>query len=282
VTLGFPEGTRNNSLLNVGIYFKHVNPDSFADDVEQFNRQHMKLGSEEVVNTIKSLDKKDYYYTCNKDPLTPYCNSVVCRTRKYGIGGGTAASLPVLGGLTKFDSRPPLYWWDIDSARVELTVEEITDYRKFKRACFERLNKVLPALSAKKWDEVLRKALEKLTVELVPEDASPEGQFWEYLEQFCNGRAQAYSREELMSGKPFTEDGKTYFRLGNLMSYLNRVKFNHLTMQRLTAVMKSRGGQPGKITVQGKETRIWWVPAFTRATEDPWPVPESITNPGAF
>jgi hypothetical protein len=123
VTLGFPKGTRNDSLLNVGIYFKHINPDSFDADVEEFNRQHMQLGSEEVVNAIKSLHRKDYTYTCSKDPLTPYCNSVVCRTRKYGIGGGTAASLPVLGGLTKYDSRPPLYWWDIDSARVELTVE---------------------------------------------------------------------------------------------------------------------------------------------------------------
>ena len=82
VTLGFPEGTRNNSLLNVGIYFKHVNPDTFSADVEAFNRQHMQLGSDEVLQTLKSLTKKDYFYTCSKDPLTPYCNSVVCRTRK--------------------------------------------------------------------------------------------------------------------------------------------------------------------------------------------------------
>jgi hypothetical protein len=154
-----------------------------------------------VGDIIKSLTRKDYTYMCGKDPLTPYCNSVVCRTRKYGIGGGTAASLPVLGALTKYDSRPPLYWWDVDGLRIELTVEEIMDFRKFKRACFERLNKVLPDLAGKKWDGLLRKALETLTVESVPEDASPEGQFWDLLEQFCNGRAQAYSRIELTGGK---------------------------------------------------------------------------------
>jgi hypothetical protein len=285
VTLGFPEGGRNNALLNLGIYAKHVNPDTFPSDVENFNRGCMQppLGHEEVGSIIKSLTKKDYSYTCSKDPLTPYCNSIVCRTRKYGIGGGTAASLPVLGPLVKYDSRPPLYWWDCDGQRIELTVEEIMDYRKFKRACFERLNKVLPHLTEKKWDELLRKALETLTTESVPEDASPEGQFWELLEQLCNGRAQAQSRLELMAGnKPLTEDGRVFFKLSALMNFLDRVRFRHLNMQRVAAVLTSRGGQASKMTVQGKQIRVWSVPAFTRASDEPWPVPASISQPEKF
>ncbi len=273
VTLGFPEGTRNDSLTNIAIYFKHVNPDSFASDVEAFNRQHMQLGSQEVANIIKSVGKKDYQYTCNKQPLTPYCNAVLCRTRKYGIGGGTAASLPVLGSLTKYDSKPPLYWWDIDGLRIELTTDEITDYRKFKRICFERLDKVLPPLSAKKWDELLRKGMEKLTTEPVPEDASPEGQFWELLETFCNGRSQACSREELVGTKPLLEDGRVYFRLAGLLAFLDRERFRHLSMQRITAVLNSRGGRPEKLTVEGKQVRVWSVPAFAPRRADAWAVP---------
>jgi len=231
-----------------------------------------------VANIIKSVGKKDYFYTCNKMPLAPYCNATVCKGRKYGIGGGTAASLPVFGALTKYDSRPPLYWWNIDGERIELTGEEIQDYLKFKRICFERLDKVLPALSQKKWDEVLRKAIEKRTLESVPEDASPEGQFWELLEQFCNGRVQAYSRDEVTGNKPFLEEGRVYFKLAGLLSYLDRMKFRHLTMQRITAVLTSRGGVSGKMTVQGKQVRVWSVPAFPRGTDAPWPVHE----PGAF
>jgi hypothetical protein len=268
VTLGFPEGSRNNALLNLGVYAKHVNPDTFASDVENFNRGYMQppLDSSEVSNTLKSLMRKDYSYTCSKDPLTPYCNSIVCRTRKYGIGGGTAASLPVLGALTKYDSKPPLYWWDVDGLRIELTDEEILDYRKFKRACFARLNKVLPHLTEKKWHELLRKSTETMTTESVPPDASPEGQFWEHLEQFCNGRAQAQTRLELMAGnKPLTEDGKVFFKLSALLNFLDRVKFRHLNLQRVAAVLTSRGGQASKITVQGKQLRVWSVPAFTRA-----------------
>ena len=285
VMLGFPEGNRNNALLNLGIYAKHVNPDTFSSDVENFNRGYMSppLGHEEVGDIIKSLTRKDYTYMCGKDPLTPYCNSVVCRTRKYGIGGGTAASLPVLGALTKYDSRPPLYWWDVDGLRIELTVEEIMDFRKFKRACFERLNKVLPDLAGKKWDGLLRKALETLTVESVPEDASPEGQFWDLLEQFCNGRAQAYSRIELTGGKPLTEDGRVFFKIGALMHYLDRMRFRHLNLQRVAAVLASRGGEASKITLSpGKQIRVWSVPAFSHETEEPWPMPASIAQPERF
>jgi hypothetical protein len=157
------------------------------------------------------------------------------------------------------------------------------DFRKFKRACFERLNKVLPDLAGKKWDELLRKALETLTVESVPEDASPEGQFWDLLEQFCNGRAQAYSRIELTGGKPLTEDGRVFFKIGALMHYLDRMRFRHLNLQRVAAVLASRGGEASKITLSpGKQIRVWSVPAFTSASGEIWPMPPSISQPERF
>jgi hypothetical protein len=284
VTLGFPEGSRNNGLLNAGVYFKHLNPDGFQSGVEDFNRRYMQppLSHEEVGSILKSLAKKEYAYTCSKQPLTPHCNSIVCRTRKYGIGGGTAASLPILGAMTKYDSRPPLYWWDCDGERLELTVDEILDFRKFKRACFERLNKVLPAVKSSQWDQLVRKALETLTIETVPEDASPEGQFWEVLEQFCAGRAQAHMRDEILLGKPWTDNGRTYFRLGDLLKFLHRIKFSYLTMQRIAAVMKSRGGQPERITIQGKVVRAWSVPSFKPLSGDKWPLPAEVTQAGPF
>jgi len=278
VQLGFPEGCRNNALLALGIYAKHRSPDAFEVELEQFNRDYMKppLASSEVMQTVKSLRKTDYTYPCNKDPLAAHCNAPVCRTRRYGIGGGTAASLPVLGSLTKYDSLPPLYWWDVDGHRIELTTDEIRDYRLFRRVCFERLDKVLPGMKATQWDEVLRKQMETMSTEPVPEDASPEGQFWEVLEQFCHGRAQASCQEDVLLGKPWTDENRTYFTLNALIKYLGRVRFNYLTMQRIAAVMKSRGGQPERLTIKGKVVRAWSVPAFKRPTDEEWPVPGAV------
>ena len=46
----------------------------------------------------------------------------------------------------------------------------------------------------------------------IPEELT-QGQFMDFLEEFCTGRVQAASPEELALGKPWTEDGLTYFRI---------------------------------------------------------------------
>lgn len=36
---GFPEGTRNNGLFNVGVYLKQASPDVWQTDIEEYNRK---------------------------------------------------------------------------------------------------------------------------------------------------------------------------------------------------------------------------------------------------
>jgi hypothetical protein len=279
VTLGIPEGGRNNTLLNLGIYAKHVNPSTFQDDLEGFNRQYVKppLNYQEVGDIVKSLTKKDYRYMCDAQPLTPYCNAVVCRTRKYGIGGGTAASLPVLGTLTKYDSDPPIFFWDVDGERIELTDSEVMEYSKFKRACFRRLNKMLPDLTKKKWEELVRKALEKLVIEIIPRDASIPGQFEEHLRKFCT-RMFAHSKEEMLLGKPWTDEaeGRTYFFIGDLSKYLGERKFNYLAINELGVAIKLCGGRDARLSIDGEDHRAWSVPAYKRPRRYGFPVPDSV------
>jgi len=88
VTLGFPQGSRNNALFNLCVYAKKANPDGFKADVEAFNQKFMQppLTSDEVAQLTKSVGGKDYCYKCKEHPLTPHCNAVLCRSRKHGIG----------------------------------------------------------------------------------------------------------------------------------------------------------------------------------------------------
>lgn len=284
-TQGFPAGTRNSGLFALGVYARKSNPDGWGTDLEGFNHRFMQppLGHQEVGDVVKSVSKKTYRYPCDKHPLAPHCNVGVCKTRAHGIGGA-GESMPVLGALTKIDSKPPTWLWDADGERIELTTDELMDFSKFQRACLDRLNKMLPDLTAKQWKAVVAKALETLHVEPVGEDASPEGQFWELLENFCNGRAQAHTRDELLLGKPYTdgEEARTYFKLTDLLGYLDRRRFKMFTtLQKVCAVLKARGGTDHQWKVRGKCCRVWSVAAFPRDSGG-FDLPPSLTDDVAF
>mgnify|MGYP003330225212 CR=1 FL=1 len=59
---GFPEGTRNNGLFNVGVYLKKSKPESWETEIEEYNRKyvHPPLPAQEVLTLIGTLKKKEY------------------------------------------------------------------------------------------------------------------------------------------------------------------------------------------------------------------------------
>ena len=58
---GFPEGTRNNGLYNIGVYLKKFTADNWEKTLEDYNIKYMKprLSNQEVENIKKSLKKKE-------------------------------------------------------------------------------------------------------------------------------------------------------------------------------------------------------------------------------
>ena len=48
---GFPEGTRNNGLYNIGVYLKKANPDTWQTDLATYNTKFMKT----IIDIIISL-----------------------------------------------------------------------------------------------------------------------------------------------------------------------------------------------------------------------------------
>ena len=118
VQQGFPQGTRNNGLFAIGVYCRKAFPDNWEQEIETKNTECMDppLDSKEVQLIVKQVGKKDYNYKCNDQPLSSFCNSALCRTRKHGIGGG---AMPTMTGLRKLPTDQP----------VELFVTFCTDSR---------------------------------------------------------------------------------------------------------------------------------------------------------
>ena len=67
------------------------------------------------------------------------------------------------------------------------------------------------------------------------DDGSIAGQFETHLQEFCTGRAQALTQDDILFHKPWTEKGKTYFRLNDLMDFLARQKFTDYNIGQVIA-----------------------------------------------
>ena len=184
ISQGFPKGMRNSGLFNIGVFLRKKYPDDWEKRIEQINHEYMQppLGAQEVLTISKQVQRKDYFYRCNDQPIASHCNSSLCRTRKFGVGasGGT----PLFSNLTKQNSDPPIWFLDVEGGRLELETEELLNQTKFQRKCMDMLNTIPPKVRDNVWRQVIQQLLDKLTIIEVPKDASTEGHFSELLETF--------------------------------------------------------------------------------------------------
>jgi hypothetical protein len=276
---GFGEGSRNNGLFNIGVYLrKRFGDDFWEEHLDQYNQRFMDppLGHKEVSALVKSLKRKEYFYKCNDAPINMVCNKQICLTRKFGVGTADGDPGVVFGTLVKLETSPPMWIWDVDGARIELTTAELKDQNRFHSRAIEELNKWPLLMKPKAWSELIRDKLQNVEVQEVPPEAKPEGQMWFLLEDFCTGKAQARNREELMMGKPWTPKldepveelrGRTFFSGVKFKQYLeqNRLRVDERT---LWMWLRKRGALPKFFNIKGKGINCWSIPSFHEQDED--------------
>lgn len=267
--LGYPSGTRNDGLYNIGVFLKRQNPDSWESALDEANHKYMQppLTLPEVQGVAKSLKRKDYTYACSKQPIAQHCNAALCRTRKYGVGSGNNGRFPMLGGLTKLNTKPPIWFWTVDGTRMELSTTDLQDPRAFQRRCMDYLNMMPQLPSAPVWQAAVQHAMDTVTLIEAPMDASPEGQFWEMVEKFCTGRAQALTLDEIVLGKPYSDKGRTFFRMTDLLSFLTRNKFFEFKSTKIASMLKDAGAEHHFNNLKGRGVNFWSVPEFARQRE---------------
>jgi TOTE conflict system, Archaeo-Eukaryotic Primase domain len=284
--LGFPPGTWDSGMFNLGVYCKKAHPGNWKENLVQLNAINFPVDKwpvSDLEGIFRSLSKKDYRYQCDKPPLVNHCNQVQCRKRKHGVGG--ANSLPVLVGMCKLMTDPPVWTVEVEGVRISLTTEELLNPLQFQiKACNHGI--VMPVIGRGPWTEHLRPFVASATEiqvaddESEVDDSSPRGVFMELLEDFCVGRAQANSLEELgVGGRPYTFDGHTRFRLTDIMSFLVRKGIKNYTRRDAVTTLKAHGAKNHLERIAGRPTRVWTIKAFSR--EDvTLTVPDTVPEQG--
>lgn len=266
---GVPEGMRNDVLFNVGVYLRKALPKRWVQELEKVNAARFKppLDSSEVQALIKGAGRTGCFYGCKKPFLKSRCDKGICRTRKYGIGNDEY--FPILAGLTKYDTTPPIWFLDVEAGgRIELTTDDLQNQLRFQRRCMDVLNKITPMIKPDQWQSLLRSLMDKVSVIDVPKEASASGQLVNHLETFCTARAQAKVREEILLGKPWLDGGWHHFRMGDFLLHLERIRFHDFKVHKITQLVRGIGGRHEFMKLRGKGVNVWKVPEFERQRDD--------------
>lgn len=272
---GFPEGTRNNGLMQLGIFAILKDKDNWERELDKMNAEYMDppLSSVEVLGVIKSLKKKEYRYMCSSQPMASFCNRPKCRTVRYGIGPSTG--MPTMGTLTKFATTPPVWFLDIEGGgRIELTTEDLQQPLRFQKACMDQHNIMPPVLKRDNWSDIVAALLESVNIVSVPYESTPTGQLMSYLEDFFNVKShpkEKRGREVLLTGNVWKEYDDTYhFRLRDFMDYLAVRRFTEFKQSKVAVMLKEMGAKHSFINIKGKGCNTYTIVVKNATQSEPF------------
>ena len=234
-SVGFGEGSRNNALFNIAVYYKQAKPDSWEDEIVKANQEYMEppLSNSEVQQLIKSVNRKGYdKYRCKDAPINAVCQSRLCRTKRFGVGFGEE-QMPMLGNLTKYTSTPPQWFLDVGEARIELKTEQLYSSPLFALACLDQANLVVPVPKPKDWKELFLKPLMQNLQEIEPlKSLDPTNELTALLQDWTTNRQSARTMDDIFNKLPFTDDKRefTYFRMEDFYNFCKR---NHWDMDKV-------------------------------------------------
>lgn len=285
---GFDSGGRNNGMYNVGVYLKKAYPEDWEERLEAFNRLYLSqpLDKKELVNITKSLKKKDYKYTCQKEPISSHCEKEVCRKRQYGIRSeeektadeARRIQLPITK-LRKFNTDPPS--WEMlvgdesTGVWIKLPTGKVLSYGNLRVSLLEAMNIVPPVMKQKHWEIKLDDLL-KFHTEYI--DVSEDAGEWplaigivDNLVQ--NGsKAKAKVRDDVWNQWDVTRMGSyshttTIFIRGQLEMF--NIK---MSVAQVATFMKQTGWNSTVIRMSPTSTlRVWkrWSPGVCPQHQDP-------------
>lgn len=272
---GFMEGSRNDGMLATIVYLKKRYPDDWERYVDAYNVSLAKLPAQEIVQLVKSNKKKTYNYACSKAPINAHCQRRACLGRIYGVGEGTPeAKGGSIEGLTRYDSAhgdEPMWRMEVNTKPVMVSNSQFYSRDEFNRACMAQANVVPIHMPPQRWLRYLNDIIATATVVQMPEDAGPTGQLWSHIENFCLQQVYATEKAEMYLGKPYREEGRIYFRMQDLLRYLDARKVQYKSVQHIGQLLRAHDATSGFWHVKNSGINWWALPAIEAPIGDETP-----------
>jgi len=227
----------------------------------------------EVNVVAKQLQKKDYAYMCKDTPIVSFCNSDLCRTRKFGIDAATSGV--VIANLRKYNSQPPVWFLDVNGQPLELDTDGLMNQLQFQKSCVDQLSYMPRSMSKPSWEGRINALLDTMqqtegSVIEVSQDASVAGQFYDYLEEWCVSMQTAKNREEILLRRPWTDEdaNRTFFRLRDFENFLKKNRFFEYKTHKMAQRLRDINGEAMSLKIKGKAYKVWSIPTFGAPVDD--------------
>lgn len=261
---GFPDGTRNDGMFNVGVYLRKRFPDDWHDKLQAYNVEMCdpNLSMSDVTTIGKSVGKKDYEYRCRKPPIASHCNRRLCVGRNFGVGEGAhGTGRPEMTAVTKFVGDPNFWYVTVAGVRMQFTTDELLNQGAFKKKVLDNTNRVVRSIPQDRWDRYLDELMQTCDVQEAPEDSTMLWQFNQVLLSYLTGQARTTSREQLLtSSAPYiTPEGEIWFKFQGLLKHLEKQGFKYPSSHQVAQWLKEPtiGARSFEESVKGKSLRLW-------------------------
>jgi hypothetical protein len=283
--LGYPDGTRNQGLYNVGIYLKLAHPSDWQDRLAHYNDERMDppVDVREIKGIVQSLERREYLYKCSELPIQPHCDRAACKKAKFGIGGFEKKRVmelfPALSELTKIETDPPRYTLKVNDALVECTADDLLSLHRFRRIALERADIIVPLIKQVEWDDMLRELKPTMKVVAAPETAGVVGTFRRLTREFLEQREHASGWADVLDKMPYEdkEHGKVFFQLPSLVKFLEKKGFVDYSVGRTyVALQQSFQAAETKRTIENQTVELMVIEA-KRLGAVPGPLPSPVT-----
>lgn len=264
------QGERNNVLFNLGVYARLKWESNWEDQLEEFNRMYIEppLNHREISAIVKSLEKKNYAYTCNNAPLAGYCNRSACKSRTFGVTAFQHVDVGIIvDSISKMMSEPPMWVLSLEGVRTEVETDELLDQIKFRRICVNAINKIPGRMKPHDWDNFIRTKLSEIETVEMPIEMRASDAVVDMIQSYFDSTPRTASYREMKLGKWMKDEkrGVFYFRGVDYIKYIERldVKIDKRKMwsSLLTAGITMETYSPEKI-------EVWVVPGHMYVPEN--------------
>ena len=265
---------RNESLFNIGVYFKKAYPQIWRDRSLEANHTVFSppLNEYEAQNVINSVGKKLWRYRCQTEPCKSLCDSKTCLTRKHGITQEDELDInlfkmPKFSNLKKYLTEPPTYELQVDDKKIRVPAHDLLSPKLMEEHILDSVNKLVPSMKPNDWKKIIMPLLEAAEIIATPDEAGPEGQIRSKAVEFMKkaelgAAAQPPSSVNLISGQPvlieYANQKHVVFKGVDFVKFLKYERAEELKGGRLWLALEKMGFAEIEINTRTeKSINVW-------------------------
>ena len=260
---GFPEGSRNTSLFQLGIYLRERFPEKLEEKLDYYNSKYFTppLPSREVLTIFKQVEDKKYFYRCEEPMFKIVCEKIKCQSQKFGIGNSATNEI---SGLKKWESDNPIYELTHNGKVIILTLDQLSSHAEYRKACIAQANESPRPMAPAIWSDMVDSLLKNMQADdfvQLPGEVTAKGQFLNQLQIFLENNKGAKDRQDVLQGMVFEhEKGYFFFKPQAFRDFLKTKRFAKASDSEQYKMFAEFQGSTAKFKVNSNSEHCWKIP----------------------